>query len=57
MQAQKSIIVFSKMRTVITACAITLVIAATVSLVGKIDFHQFWMNILDWQICNQNINK
>ena len=49
MENQGTIITFSKTRTIINCCIVTLVIAATISLIGKIDIHQFWMNIKDWQ--------
>jgi hypothetical protein len=45
----QSITQTSKTKTILMCCLITFVIAVTVSTAGKINVHDFIMNILDWQ--------
>ena len=40
----------SKTATIIKCCAITATIAFVVCIAGKVNFHQFINNLLDWQI-------
>jgi hypothetical protein len=41
-------ITFSKTEAIIKCCIAATIIALLVSLTGKIDLHQFMMNIMDW---------
>ncbi len=49
MKNQSSITVINKTRTIILCCLISFAISGIVTILGKINVHDFIENIYDWQ--------
>ncbi len=49
METQSNISIISKSKTIIQVSIISAVLAFSITMIGKINMHDFLMNILDWQ--------
>ncbi len=49
METQTNISIISRTRTIVLCTILSGAIALFITMIGKLNFHEFMINILDWQ--------